>query len=193
MPPGGAGPTRTHFTYFPGAVRLPETAADNTKNRSHMIEVRITEPGDGILVALGGLGAGYALYVQDGRPVYHCNFFERERTEIVSDTRLPFGASTVGFEFLYDGGGAGKGGLGILSINGLEVGPSRIDRAVPGRFGIYTFAVGMDTGSPVTPESAPPFAFTGVIERVDIDLGPADLDPAEERRLHARFKAGKDY
>lgn len=35
--PGGADPNRTQFTYYPGAFRLAETAAPNTKNRSHRI------------------------------------------------------------------------------------------------------------------------------------------------------------
>ena len=40
-PPGGADPGRRQFTYFPGAVRLPETAAPNTKNRSHRITAHL--------------------------------------------------------------------------------------------------------------------------------------------------------
>lgn len=53
-PPGGADPNRKHFTYYPGAIRLPETAAPNTKNRSHRIELQIEKGGDGVLLAGGG-------------------------------------------------------------------------------------------------------------------------------------------
>jgi arylsulfatase len=192
-PPGGADPNRKHFTYYPGAVRLAETAAPNTKNRSHRIEVQIAKPGDGVLVALGGQSAGWVIYVKDGKPAYHYNWFERERTVIASNRSLPAGASTLRFDFLYDGGGVGKGGEGVLYLDGDEVGRTRIPNTVAGRFGIDTFGVGCDTGSPVGNEYKPPFAFAGVITQVEIYLGDPGLSEDEERALQARFKAGKDY
>ena len=74
-----------------------------------------------------------------------------------------------GFEFAYDGG-EGKGGKGTIFINGKKVGEGRIEKTVPARFGIDTFGVGMDTGSPVSNTYKPPFAFNGKIEKVEIDL-----------------------
>jgi arylsulfatase len=192
-PPGGADPKRRRFTYYPGAVRLAETAAPNTKNRSHRIDVAITKRGDGVLLAEGGQSAGFVLYVKDGKPVYHYNFFEMERTSIESQVSLPKGKSTVSFEFRYDGGGGGKGGEAVLFVDGKEVGKKRIERTVPGRFGIDTFGVGCDIGSPVCNEYKPPYAFTGVIEKVDILLGDSGLSAKEERVLQAKFHAGKDY
>ena len=185
-PPGGADPNRTHFVYYPGAVRLPETASPNTKNRSHRITAHVAERGDGVLVAMGGTSAGYVLYVQDGRAHYEYNWFDRERTVLVGETPLPDKASTVGFEFQYDGGGAGNGGVAVLSVDGAEVDRKRIEHTVAGRFGI-------DTGAPVSNNYTPPFAYSGVIDRIEIELGQAGLDPAEEAKLHARFAAGKDY
>lgn len=192
-PPGGADPNRTHFVYYPGAVRLPETASPNTKNRSHRITAHVAERGDGVLVAMGGTSAGYVLYVQDGRAHYEYNWFDRERTVLVGETPLPDKASTVGFEFQYDGGGAGNGGVAVLSVDGAEVDRKRIEHTVAGRFGIDTFGVGIDTGAPVSNNYTPPFAYSGVIDRIEIELGQAGLDPAEEAKLHARFAAGKDY
>ncbi len=192
-PPGGADPARRHFTYYPGAVRLPETAAANTKNRSHRITVRIDEDGDGVLVACGGGSAGYVLYVHDGRPVYHYNWFGQEHTLLRADRQLPRGASTIEVDFLYDGGGAGRGGDARLRLDGVEVARGRIEHTVAGRFGIDTFGVGRDTGSAVSRDYTAPFAFAGRIARVDITLGAPGLEPAEEAELHARFAAGKDY
>lgn len=193
-PPGGADPNRTHFTYYPGAIRLPETAAPNTKNRSHSIDIQIERPGEGVLLAMGGQSAGYALYVKDGKPTYHYNWFDRERTVIRSSVPLPEGASLVRFSFSYDGGGVGQGGEGILYLNGEEVGRQRIPHTVPARFGIDTFGVGADTGSPVGNDYKPPYPFTGRIKQVDVVLADADGSiAAEEEVLKARFKAGKDY
>jgi len=191
--PGGADPNRRRFTYFPGAVRLAETAAPNTKNRSHRIDVHIEQPGDGVLLAEGGQSAGFVLYVKDGVPVYHYNFFDVERTEIASNTPLPAGPCKVSFEFGYHGGGAGKGGEAVLFVDDKEVGRQRMERTVAGRFGIDTFGVGCDTGSPVCDAYKPPFAFGGVLGRVEILLGDPGLSEDEERELQARFHAGVNY
>ncbi len=170
---GGSDPNRTHFTYHAGAVRLAETAAPNTKNRSHTISADILMPeagGEGVILAMGGSSAGFALYVQDGKLVYEYNWFDDERTLITSSEPLPVGESRVRFEFAYDGGEPGSGGTGTLFVNDQQVGEGRIDKTVPARFGIDTFGVGMDTGSPVSNTYRPPFAFTGEIEKVQIEL-----------------------
>src|SRR5262245_30964879 len=132
--PGGADPNRTKFTYYTGALRLPETASPNTKNRSHRITAVIEMPekgGEGVIVAAGGGSAGYALYVKDGKLAYHYNWFERERTNLVSSAPLPSGKSTVTAEFAYDGGGLGKGGEVTIGINGKAVGKARIETPLP--------------------------------------------------------------
>jgi hypothetical protein len=145
--------------------------------------------GEGVLLAAGGASAGYALYVQTGRLVYHYNWFDRERTNLVSNIPLPTGKSTVMMEFAYDGGGLGKGGEAVIGIDGKEVGRARIEHTVAGRFGIDTFGVGSDTGSPVTNTYKASFPFTGTIERVDIVLGPRNLSPEDEAKLHEMYTA----
>jgi hypothetical protein len=176
--PGGADSNRTHFTYYNGVTRLAETTAPNTKNVSHRITAHID-------MAEGGMSAGFALYVQDGKLVYHYNWFERERTNLISSTPVPAGKSTVTFEFAYDGGGLGKGGEAVIGINGEEVGRARISNTVAGRFGIDTFGLGAGTGSPVSNTYHAPFPFTGTVERVDIILGPRNLSTEDESKLHA--------
>ncbi len=189
--PGGSDPKRTKFTYYGGASRLAETAAPNTKNVSHRITAQIDMPagGEGVILAEGGISAGFALYVQNGKLVYHYNWFERERTNLVSNIPVPAGKSTVTMEFAYDGGGLGKGGEAVIGINGKEVGRARIAHTVPGRFGIDTFGLGSDTGSPVSNTYQPPFPFTGTVERVDIELGPRNLSTEDESKLHAMHTA----
>ena len=82
---------------------------------------------------------------------------------------MPTGKSTVRFDFGLDSD-EGKGGEGVLFINNKQVGNGRIEKIVPGRFGIDTFGIGMDTGSPVSNTYKPPFAFTGAIQEVRIEL-----------------------
>lgn len=191
--PGGADPDRTDFTYYEGASRLPETASPNTKNRSHSIKIQVDNysgNAEGVLLAAGGSSAGYAIYILGGKPVYHYNFFERVRLNVESSKPLPKGKSTIEMAFAYDGGGLGKGGEAILLLDGEEVGRGRIGQTVAGRFGIDTFGVGSDSGSPVSDAYKPPFALKGArIERVDIKLAPRDLSQSEEDELQERYLA----
>ncbi len=171
--PTPSDPKRKHFTFYAGAIRLAETASPNTKNKSHSItaEIELKSKSDsGIIVASGGSSAGFALYVQNGKLVYHYNYFDDARYVITSKESLPTGKSTVRFDFAYDGGGTGKGGTGKLYINDKLVGEGRIDKTVAARFGIDTFGIGEDTGSPVAYSYKLPFKFTGKIDKVNIDL-----------------------
>ncbi|MGB5243707.1 MAG: arylsulfatase [Lutimonas sp.] len=166
---------RTHFTFYEGATRIPETAAPNTKNTSWTMEAMVeTSPKnkDGVINAIGGSGAGYTLYVKDGYPTFLYNFFEADIVTIKSSKKLPDGLASIKVDFKYDGGGEGKGALVTLLLNNEKVGESRIERTVPGRFGIDTFGIGEDSGSPVTHHYKPPFSYQGHIKEVNIDLIP---------------------
>lgn len=167
---------RTKFVFHEGAIRIPETAAPNTKNCSwNMIaNVETSSKGkDGVINAIGGLGAGYALYVKDGYPTFIYNFFESEIITIKSNKALRDGKASIKVDFKYDGGGAGKGGLYTLYLNNEKVGEARIKGTVAGRFGIDTFGIGEDTGSPVTENYKAPFKFEGHIDDVTIEINPA--------------------
>lgn len=80
------------------------------------------------------------------------------------------GDATVVLDFLYDGGGMGKGAQLVMSINKLKVSEGRMNATVFSRFGVDTFGIGEDSGQPVTPDYTPPFKFNGTIEKVVVDL-----------------------
>jgi arylsulfatase len=172
--PRVTSPERKTFTYYPGAVGIPESAAPELRTRSYAItaEIDVPESGaEGVLVAEGGVVGGWALYVnRDGKPVYTYNVFQTARPTIVGKDKLPSGPVTVRFEFAYDGGGWGKGGGGKLFINGKSVGDTRIDRTAPAFFSIdETFDVGTDTRSPVG-DYPTNYAFTGQLRQVTVEL-----------------------
>lgn len=163
---------RNNFTFYEGATRIPENAAPNTKNTSwHMEAMLDTQTGhkDGVINAIGGRGGGYTLYVEDGYPVFVYNFFDKITT-IKSSKKIPDGLSSVKIDFKYDGGGRGKGGDFILYVNNSKVGEARMDATVPARFGIDTFGVGEDTGSPVAKYTTN--KFQGHIVEVNIETTP---------------------
>jgi hypothetical protein len=76
----------------------------------------------------------------------------------------------------YDGPGFGRGGTGILSVDGKEVAKKTLEHTMPITFPEdETFDVGMDTRTPVSLieyHYACPFKFTGKINRLTYALGP---------------------
>jgi arylsulfatase len=82
---------------------------------------------------------------------------------------LPTGSCTIRFDFAYDGGGAGKGGTGTLSVNEKTVAEGRLEKTVPIHFSTDdTFDVGEDWGTPVSSTYTPPFTFTGTLKKVTV-------------------------
>ena len=111
----------------------------------------------------------------------------RTRHGSLGPDKLAPGKHTIAFDFVYDGGGIGKGGKGTLSVDGKAVGESRIEKTNPlGKFTLdESFDVGMDTGSPVIDEydAKMPFKFTGTLRKVEIKLGENKLTSNEKSEV----------
>jgi arylsulfatase A-like enzyme len=181
---------RTHFTYFRGADRIPESSAANIKNKSHVITASLDQPGEGVLVAAGGVVGGYSLFVKDGKPTYEYNWFGQARYRVTSSENLPPGKSVVRVEFAYDGGGLAKGGAVTMFINDKKVGEGRVDKTIYARFSAdETFDTGLDTGSPVSSLYQSPFKFTGTLKKIEIELAPANLSAEELKQIDKAHKA----
>jgi arylsulfatase len=171
---------RTSLTLYPGMVHLMENAVLNVKNKSYSVtaELEIPESGaEGVILAQGGRFAGWSLYANAGVLKFAYNWLGSEMTTISAAEPLPAGPVTVKYDFTYDGGEPGAGGMGTLFVNDVQAGQGRIDKTVG-----YVFSadegmdVGCDLASPVT-EDYPERnnAFTGVIHWVRIDIGDDDL------------------
>jgi len=165
---------RSEFTYYEGLTRIPEGAAPDVKNKSFRITAAVVLPKgneQGILLTQGGLSGGYALMFKDGKPMFHYNMVNVAHYNIAANHALAPGKHTVVFDFKYDSGGIGKGGAGILSVDGKQVAQGRLDNTVPVRFSFdETLDVGEDTGTPVSLDYDVPFKFTGQIEKVTVEL-----------------------
>jgi arylsulfatase len=107
-----------------------------------------------------------------GKPVYAYNFLGLQRFAVASAQAVPAGKATIRFEFAYDGGGLGKGGLGTIYVNDQKVAEGRIERTQPILFSLDDAAdVGIDEGTPVTEEYKPEAsAFTGKILKIKVDV-----------------------
>ncbi|MFI5396833.1 MAG: arylsulfatase [Candidatus Binatia bacterium] len=180
---------RTEFSYYGGLTRIPEGAAPDIKNKSFRITTDVVLPKggeQGVIVTQGGLSAGYALMFKDGKPIFHYNVVNVAHYNIAAKDALAPGKHTVVFDFKYDGGGIGNGGIGTISVDGKQVAQGRLANTVPVRFSLdETFDIGEDTGTPVSEDYDVPFKFTGQIEKVVVNLGEAKLSTAEQKALKA--------
>ena len=166
---------QTTVTYYPGMIRMQESVAPSTYNRSFRITAEVDVPAggaEGALIALGGVEGGWSLAVQDQDIlVFHYNNLIANQYRIAASSPIPVGGkATLVADFAYDGGGLGKGATVTLSANGTTIGEGRIDKTVPVVYGTDGFDIGGDYGSPVSPDYMAPFVFTGTLEQVTIDL-----------------------
>jgi arylsulfatase len=168
---------RSKMTYYPGTIGIPDAAAPSMINKSWTITAKIGVPdgnASGMVVTHGGLEGGYGLYLREGKPTFVYNFLSMERTTFASNEPLPKGQHTLVVEFAYDGNGMGKGGTITMHTNGKTIAQGRLERTIPIQFSLGEgLDIGMDIGSPIDFTYDLPFAFTGAIERVTIDLNPA--------------------
>jgi arylsulfatase len=166
---------RTSLTLHTGMKGMSENVFLNVKNRSLAIsaDVEVPEGGaNGVILAQGGRFGGWSLYFKDGKPAYTYNFLGLERFIVAASQAVPAGEATIRFDFAYDGGGLGKGGLGTIYVNDKKVGEGRIERTQPMIFSAdETADVGEDDATPVTEDyKAYDNKFTGKIVKVTVDV-----------------------
>jgi arylsulfatase len=148
----------------------------NVKNRSKVITAEVEVPAggaNGTIIAQGGRFGGWSLYVKNGVPAYDYNFLGLQRTSVASTRKLAPGKAELRFQFDYDGGGQGKGGTGILFVNGQKVAEGRIPATQPGIFSAdETADVGIDLGTPVVEAigAEAKSRFTGRIPKVTVEI-----------------------
>jgi arylsulfatase len=176
---------RTVFTYSGGLTGVPGSAAPDILDKSYTIqaEVEIPEGGaEGMIVTQGGRFGGYGLFLSKGllgvgrsKPVFLYNLLDLKRTTW-EGPELGAGKHTIVFEFKSDGPGLGKGGTGILFVDGKEVARNSMEHTTPITFPEdETFDIGQDTRTGVALleyRYDVPFKFTGKINKLTFKLEP---------------------
>ena len=185
-----AGP-RTRFTYYPGGSVVPPFAAPPVFNRPHSIEADVELPeggAEGVLLAQGAGAGGYTFYVKDGRLRYAHNYAGRDRFEVTSEDGLPTGRHRLRFEFEPTGkpdipNGRGAPGRFELYVDAELVGAREVPYTTPIIFEIEGLSCGYDFGGSVLEDVYdPPFAFSGTIHEVVVDVS-GDLIEDDESKL----------
>jgi arylsulfatase A-like enzyme len=184
---------RDRYVYYPGTQEVSSSAAPRILNRPHTITVLadIPEAGaEGVLVSQGGVDGGFSLYIQGGRLRYTYNYVADQVFHVVGESDVPSGRHAFSFEFEPTGApeplkGKGSPGHARLFVDGQPVGSGHLPVTIPLTMGLASgITVGSDGGAPATDAYAPPFAFTGHIDRVVYDIsGEHVVDHEAEIRV----------
>ena len=99
------------------------------------------------------------------------------------------GKHTIVFDFRYDGPGPGKGGTGVLSVDGKELSRQTVEHTIPFLMAIdESFDIGIDTRTGVDHSYELPFRFTGNIDTLTYKLGPEQWERMTRRPSSMRSR-----
>ena len=198
---------KTEFIYTGVNPGIPFSSAPSILGKDFTITAEVTVPSggaEGMIVTFGGRFGGYALYLLNGKPVFDYNLLDLERfrweggagAKIGEDffgRALAPGKHTLVFDFKYAGPGPGKGGTGVLTVDGRELARKTIEHTVPLIMNIdENFDVGLDSGTTLDSSYELPFRFTGTINRLTFKLGPSQVMPAEQAAGAAAVRRATD-
>lgn len=194
---------KTVFTYTGVNANIPVGNAPNIMDRDYTIAAAVTIPeggAEGMIATLGGRFGGYGLFLQHGKPVFVYNLLDLERFrweggvggvvgEDLFGRALAPGKHTIVFDFKYEGPGLGKGGIGLLSVDGTVICTKTIKHTIPILMSIdETFDVGLDTRTGVDNSYELPFKFTGTIDKLTITLGRSQITADDQKAVDEGHK-----
>jgi arylsulfatase len=196
---------RTTFTYSGVLAGVPNSGAPSILNRSYTISAEVTIPeggAEGMIVTDGGRFGGYGLFLSKGefgigrgKPVFLYNLLDLKRT-VWAGPELSAGKHTIVFDFKSDGPGLGKGGTGVLYVDGQEVAKNTMEHTTPITFPEdETFDIGQDTrtgAALIEYRYDSPFKFTGTINKVTFNLGPQQLTAQEREQMQETVARSRD-
>lgn len=151
-------------------ARIAETVVPMLTTRSWTLTARLTADETrtkGVIMAVGGIAAGMALYLKDGVPVFEYHY-SGQHTAIRSAKPLPAGETTVELDFNYLAGGPGRTTRILLKVDGEKVGEGRVAAAFAARPGADAVGTRENGRQPATFE--PPPGFTGLVQGARIDV-----------------------
>ncbi len=188
---------RTHYTFWNGMGHVPSEVAPDLRSRSYTIEATVEIPdvgAEGVLIAHGDATCGYSLFVRDGRLVHDLNVGGSHQI-LESDRPVPTGPCRLGFRMRRTPtDGPLPHGVGTLLIDGEPAGRYETDRIFWLMISWSGLDVGFDRGTTVTDYDRSgrfigPFAFTGTLVKVTVDL---DDDQQLDHEADAAIQLARD-
>lgn len=198
---------RTSFAWTRPITGTPNGDAPSLLNTSYNLKADVEIPqggAEGMLITQGGRFGGYGLYVLKNKPVFTWNLVDLKRVRWEGPELTP-GKHVIEFDFKYDGLGAatmvfgdysgiGKGGTGVLKVDGRAVATEKMDHTLP--FILQwdeALDIGSDTGTPVDDNDySAPFTFTGKLDKITLNIDRPKLSPDDIKRLQETARAAGD-
>jgi hypothetical protein len=141
------------------------------------------------------------LYLLKGKPVFVYNLLDLKRyrweggvgAEDWLGRSLEPGKHTIVFEFKYDGPGLGKGGDGVLTVDGKVLSRQKMEHTIPFLMSLdESLDIGMDTRTAVDDSYELPFRFTGTINKLTYNIGSEQLTAEQEQEKQHAVAAARD-
>jgi len=192
------------FTYSGPNAGIPVGNAPSLLNKDYTITAEVTIPksgAEGMIATMGGRFGGYGLYLLKGKPVFVYNLLNLKRyrweggvggRDWLGDSLKP-GKHTIVFDFKLEGPGFGKGGTGVLSVDGKELSRQKIEHTIPFLMAIdESFDIGSDTRTSVDDSYKLPFTFNGTINKLTYKLGQEQLSAEEQNTMRKALAKARD-
>jgi arylsulfatase len=191
---------RTEFTWSGEVTGTPNGDAPNILAASYKFRAEVEIPpggAEGMIVTQGGRFGGYGFYLLKGKPVFLWNLLDLKRVRWEAPDALTPGKHVLEFDFNYDGlgfatlafnsvSGIGRGGTGVLKVDGKEVARQTMERTIPLILQWdENFDIGADTGTPVAEDYQVPFRFTGRLDKLTLTIDRPKLTPEDVQKLKA--------
>lgn len=167
----GAPRDRSRYRLYDGISKIPMGASPFLIDRSYRITADVTAgPHDeGVMIASGGVCGGYTFHLMDGKVRHQYNYYEHHYT-----TEAPLDIEPGNHTFTYEFTKTGDlCGIGRLYVDGKLADECELPATSRYFMDWEGLDVGKDGLSPASPDYADrsPFAFTGSIKAIDIELG----------------------
>jgi len=195
---------RNELVYTRPMTGIPQGDAPYLLDTSYTITADITVPeggAKGMIATSGGRFAGWGFYLKEGKPVFCWNMLDLERIKWEGAAALAPGRHILEFDFKYEGSGLGtmaynsfsgigRGGVGVLKVDGTVVEKKKMERTIP----IIlqwdeSFDIGSDTLTGINDaDYLPPFPLTAKFNKMTIKIDRPKLSPEEIKKLEAGMK-----
>jgi len=148
------------YTFYPGTSILHPLAAPQIMGKEHTISAHVEIPeggAEGVLACNGGEFGGWSLFMKNKKLHFVHNYLKIQEFTVSSPDQIPAGKHNLAIHFT-------PTGKNVVSLTGIK---SAFNYSAMTGFGLL---VGRNIGTPVSKEYKVPFAFTGKIEKVEIEL-----------------------
>jgi arylsulfatase A-like enzyme len=166
------------YEYYHSTSIVHPLAAPQLLGRDHTITAYATIPengAEGVLACSGGEFGGWSLFIKDGHLHYVHNYLKMQEFDVASSGKVPAGAHRLSVHFSLKEKSLKPdfftGDISIF-IDNEKVGEMK-NIKMAGQYSAvtgYGLLIGRNTGTPVSHSYEPPYAFTGTIDKVIIEV-----------------------